>query len=164
MSYEGYEVVYCVCGVRKRSNDAYDSVDPEDEKPCVFCGSTKTVTDCIDETNGCYCDELAADYSGDEENIDNLPTCPAHEKIDETDIVGWAMKQCTACNGEGYAETVQEWENAPCDCDSKPSCAKCYGTGLLREESVWTETQCHACKGTGKLFVPRYNVSKLKRG
>ncbi len=100
MSYEGYVVIYCVCGYRKDSRDAYqDPFDEKDKDPCPICGSKEELRDYVDQTNGCECDELLADWEGNLE-IEDPPVCSAHEKV--TKIVETVGEQiCPCCNGKG---------------------------------------------------------------
>lgn len=97
MSYEGYTVVYCVCGYRKDTRDAYD--DPYCSVPCPICDATEEVWDSVNETNGCECDYYIKEWE-EAGGIGDPPLCPAHEKVTQVvEVVGEQI--CPCCNGKG---------------------------------------------------------------
>lgn len=101
MSYEGYEVIYCVCGYRKATRDAYEIgfEDLEHNDPCPICGSTEEAWDCVDLTNGCECDYLEDLWEKNGKKND-LPTCAAHERVTKVvEVVGEQV--CPCCKGTG---------------------------------------------------------------
>jgi hypothetical protein len=164
MSYEGYEVIYCAsCGYRLATRDAYDEFDDfefdeesghmkSNPKPCPICSSTKRVYDCVDQTNGCFCDELEAGK-----------TCPCHETITDEDIIKYAPKTCEKCDGTGFSLSTDSFKAEKCSCGGKPSCATCFGTVEVLLPFGKTSVVCPVCNGRGKTFTPLYNISKLVR-
>lgn len=99
MSYEGYVVFYCECGYKRGSWDCYDT--PDTFSPCPYCGSTKVLHDSVNETNGCECDELLANWEGNIDT-DDPPMCSCHETITEDDIIGsFGQEICPCCKGTG---------------------------------------------------------------
>jgi hypothetical protein len=62
MSYEGYEVIYCICGYRKATREAsmFSKLAPD---PCPICGSTEEAWDSVDETNGCQCEYIEQEWN-----------------------------------------------------------------------------------------------------
>ncbi len=97
MSYEGYEVIYCICGYRKATRDAYMS-DPAPD-PCPICGSTEEAWDCVDLTNGCECDYVEERWVA-EGHTGDPPLCSAHERVTKVvEIVGEQI--CKCCKGTG---------------------------------------------------------------
>lgn len=162
MSYEGYEVVYCACGYRKGSHDAYDYAGEDREHdPCPICGSTEVRTDGVDETNGCYCHELEEDER-----------CPAHEQITDKDIAKYAAVLCPTCCGTGRLRAATLFVVNGCFCGGskaspvKKNCDKCFGTGYTYDfcfANDAVDAVCPQCKGRGQTFKPLYDLSKLNR-
>lgn len=98
MSYEGYEVVYCICGYRKATRDAYMGDDPTPD-PCPVCGAAEEVLDCVDLTNGCECDYIAERWGYDRKE-GPPPMCSAHERVTKVvEVVGEQI--CKCCKGSG---------------------------------------------------------------
>ena len=82
MSFEGYSNIFCGKGHFITSQDVYN----EEEVFCL-CGNTDRFSELIDETNGCFCDELKEDES-----------CPACSKIlREENIIGKSPMKCPEC-------------------------------------------------------------------
>lgn len=160
MSYEGYEVIYCVCGYRKGSHDAYDFAREDEERnPCPICGSTAIRIDGVDETNGCYCDEL-----------EDGARCPAHEQITEEDIIKYVPVPCPTCCGSGVQHLAAYPSIKDCRCGgsktdpTKTNCVRCFGTGYVYEpcfDHDVADVVCPECKGRKLIFKPLYNLSKL---
>lgn len=101
MSYEGYKVIYCVCGYRKATLDAHEAFyrDNEPHQPCPICGSTEEAWDCVNLTNGCECDWVARDWAKQGKTGDP-PLCSAHERVTKVvEIVGEQI--CGCCKGTG---------------------------------------------------------------
>lgn len=101
MSYEGYEVIYCICGYRKATLDAHESYlqDKVSKDPCPICGSTEEAWDCVNLTNGCECDYVADRWIA-EGHTGDPPMCSAHERVTKViQIVGELI--CPCCKGKG---------------------------------------------------------------
>lgn len=162
MSYEGYEVVYCAsCGYQLGTRDAYDSYDDfefdeesghikPNPKPCPICSSTKRVHDYVDQTNGCFCNELKPGE-----------ICPCHETITDKDIIKYVPKTCEKCDGTGFSLATDSFKTEKCSCGRKPSCSNCFGTGETIVPFGKTSVVCSVCNGRGKTFLPLYDISKL---
>jgi len=152
MSYEGYEVWYCGNGHRIASFGAFDSPgmwDENDKGPrCQFCDSQEVHIDHVDQTNGCFCDEL------EEEE-----TCPCHESV--RNIAGYTEVPCDDCFGTQVVEQVAEYLDEPCSCKSDPACEECHGTGTRRVPCSWVEVDCRKCLGTGKTYEPKWDLTPL---
>lgn len=146
MSYEGYSVFYCKNGHRLGVRDAYDY---EDSPPkCVICGSSETIIDMVDETNGCECQGEGS--------------CAAHEKITDKDIIKYDPIVCSKCNGLGYIYSKNYMTTYCCN---EPTCSKCYGTGKEYSliENYSSIEPCVDCCGRGKKFVAVYNLSRIMK-
>lgn len=161
MSYEGYEVIYCVRGHRVAVADAMDDMEWGEEGPrsrsrkCKVCGETEMVYDFVDETNGCFC--------GDPNLEGRL--CPAHET--PLKVVGWSPMPCSRCGGTG-SQVHPYYDMEICECSNggspNPACLTCYGTGL---QAVPYPTQgvfaaCEECCGRGVKYVKVFDLSPLQ--
>jgi hypothetical protein len=101
MSYEGYEVIYCICGYRKATLDAHEAFyrDNEPHQPCPICGATEEAWDCVNLTNGCECDYYIKEWEAGGK-IGPTPLCSAHERVTKVvEIVGEQI--CPCCKGTG---------------------------------------------------------------
>jgi len=151
MSYEGYVVYYCANG---HWVDRLDSYEEGYHLICKVCGSVEMVTDRVDQTNGCTCSQIPEKFR----------PCPCHEK--ELKQLGWDSFECNYCKGGGIVERIIHYYPEDCECKGgDPACRKCHGTGQKHEPSTWDNTtHCTPCRGTGKLWEERYDITPLRRG
>lgn len=175
MSYEGYEVYYCKNGHRIGSWDVYDPDSPSgycgifDKKlRCPICGLVEYVVDCVDQTNGCEC-EYTLKETGKK--------CGSHPKVDK--IVGYTGVDCERCSGEKLVKIPDIYESVPCskcgvdvtlpgspvfeDNDPCSACEDCFGMGVTRMPISFVLIECPDCRGTGKSYVPIYDISPIVR-
>lgn len=142
MSYEGYDVMYCINGHNCMEIQDYE------KKSCPICGETEFVFDSVDQTNGCCCHKYP-----------DGKKCPAHESV--TKIVGYKGIECEHCKGTGIRTINCKWDLAPCeDCIGK-SCDKCKGTGRIPKVAEKIQAHCNICYGTGIFQEPEFDVSHL---
>jgi len=149
MSYEGYVVYYCKNGHRVGSRDFYDYLD--EYSNCPDCGEKITYENHVDQTNGCFCNELP---EGEK--------CEAHEK--ELRIIKYDSFDCKKCSGYKNITLTTEFKNSDClQCnkENRETCPHCFGTGIIRIEKSFSISHCLDCRGTGKRFVPVFDVSEL---
>lgn len=111
MSFEGYFNVFCGNGHFVTSRDIYES---EEDSFC-FCGNKERYTEVIDQTNGCFCNELE---DGEE--------CPACSRILKKEI-GEDDKKCSCDNGK--VEVIKSYkDNTKVTID----CPLCKGTYFVK--------------------------------
>ena len=152
MSYEGYSNYYCENGhyIKLVSDPGHS---PDFDK-CPHCGVNRFVFDRVDLTNGC-------DENCDTSKEDN--PCPAHEK--KLKIKEYLKEDCSVCVGLGSVKPIR-FKMINCDCKGEDkACKKCFGTGhdyILDEEfRPIYEIHCINCKGSGKEFIPVYDLTPL---
>lgn len=159
MSYEGFELWYCPQGHFLGHHDAHEyyghdyDINPESEN-CSVCGQINqknVLIDYIDQTNGCFCDEL--DY-------DEKP-CSAHPSV--TEVIGYDFRECPICEGTGEIRVPTWYIPINCSCGKDPICPICFGTGHERKPGGIVKIACEKCKTTGKVPVERWNIECLKR-
>jgi hypothetical protein len=154
MSYEGYVVYYCENGHRVDMLDSYEAFSAS-APVCKICGTPAVHRDYVDQTNGCTCSQLPEKHR----------PCPCHEK--ELKQLGWDSFECNYCKGSGIVEShIHHYAPVDCECKGEdPACRKCFGTGQKHEPASWGHnTDCAYCKGTGKLWEERFDISPLRKG
>ncbi len=172
MSYEGYEVYYCVNGHKQGCFDCSDFIEESDLSPCHVCGSTDFLRDSCDQTNGCQCvewvfPEMFADFKGGVADLSSVQrkemgrSCGGHEEVDT--VVGWSPFVCSECGGSGGTELVIEWVAEPCRfCKGvNPTCRECNGTRVTMRPAKRVSAGCPVCRGRGKMFAEIWDVSRL---
>ena len=148
MSYEGYSVRYCIRGHRMGTRDAYECVPIP--ACCPVCGCLEFTEDHVDQTNGCFCDELP----------ESARPCPAHET--ELKLVGWTPIQCPVCLGSGVIQRPSQHLPKSCDCGGNPCCEQCHGSGRVMVPSIHVVSDCDHCKSLGHSYVKKFDVSPLQ--
>ena len=162
MSYEGYDIIYCKKGHYIDERDAYNPIESpwgnstEPVATCPVCGELTMkdiVEDCVDQTNGCYCDELT-----DDEKAEGIK-CPCHPTI--TKIIGYDPITCKSCKGSKETNVAFSYSDDTCTCNGDRACDKCFGTGVRRIIFSELAVQCPTCSGTGIQYIPFFDLSPL---
>lgn len=151
MSYEGYVVYYCENGHRVATLDAMEVMyEGRSDLVCEVCGSKVMVEDHVDQTNGCFCDQLPAEKR----------PCHSHER--PLTQVGWTSTTCPQCDGTRSVEVVLYYEDAKCSCKGVDgTCRNCFGTSHLRIAGGTTMANCPRCRGTGLVWEEKYDLTPL---
>jgi len=145
MSYEGYDIYYCANGHEVETVGCYESFETV---ICPICGSTEFYRDAVDETNGCYCDEI----------LEEGERCPAHPSV--TKVIAFTLIDCPYCKGTKTVSMPSTYKDEPCECAST-GCEVCFNTKVKRVPDNEITVQCPTCKGRGFTGEPVYDIQVL---